>query len=111
MIEKSPQIPVIMMREMATGGRNLPKIVVEDFILIFEILIELFEEGKQAGIFIDTIPIIIHFMLIGPLLFFKRVELVRAKYAELIEFKELDKYLSFDVTREIEKLVFRAVTV
>jgi hypothetical protein len=100
-----------MMREMATGGQNLPKIVVKDFILIFGMLIELFEEGKQAGVFIDTIPVIVHFMLIGPLLFFKRMELVREKYPELLELQALDKYLSFDAAKEIEKLVLRAITI
>ena len=55
-VDNNPELPPIMMREIASGGMHLPHVVVEDMSSILSILIGILEEGKKKGVFIRTVP-------------------------------------------------------
>ena len=71
---------------------------------------DILEEGVREGVFIKTIPFIVHSMVIGCVMFYKASDPIRSKYAAFPEaIKKLDKKFSGSVADELEKLVLRAV--
>ena len=61
-----------MMREMASGGAHLPRVVMEDIASVLTILIGILEEGKKKGVFTEVAPFLIHMMIMGTILFYKK---------------------------------------
>ena len=110
LVEHHPELAAIMLREQASGGKNLPEVVVEDLAGIMGIISEILEEGKQRGIFIETVPFIVHLMIIGAIVLFKMSDPIRSKHSALsgtlrgLEFSD-----SENAAAEIEKLVLNAV--
>ena len=109
-LDQHPHIPQIMMRELALGGRHFPEVVTEDFARIFGMLTEILEQGSLQGVFIDVNPFILHPMVIGPLIFHKNLETVRAKLSQAPEMlKQLDALISEGIADKIENFLLRAV--
>ena len=109
-LDQHPHIPQIMMRELALGGRDFPEVVTEDFARIFGILTEILEQGALKGVFIDVNPFILHPMVIGPLIFHKNLETVRAKLSQAPGMlKQLDALISEGIADKIEDFLLRAV--
>ena len=73
-MRNNPYLPSIMLREVASAGKNWPDDILMEFIRIFTLLSGVLAEGKDAGIFRDTNILAIHFSTLGPLLFFNRIE-------------------------------------
>lgn len=109
-IEHRPYIPSIMLREIASGGVNLPEVVVKDLARMFEILSDILKDGVQKDVFIETIPLIIHFMVVGPVMLCKKIESIAVKHAALKEIQMLNKNFFGNVPEEIEKLILIAVS-
>ena len=109
-LDQHPHIPQIMMRELALGGCHFPEVVTEDFARIFGMLTEILEQGSLKGVFIDVNPFILHPMVIGPLIFHKNLETVRAKLSQAPEMiKQLDALISEGIAEKIENFLLRAV--
>jgi TetR/AcrR family transcriptional regulator len=109
-MDQHPHLAPIIMREQASGGQNLPKAIAQVFATIIGTVNDILEEGVRAGVFIETIPFIVHSMVIGCVIFYKASDPIRSKYAAFPEaLKKLDKKLSGSVADELEKLVLRAV--
>ena len=47
--EKNPELPSIMLREIASGGATLPKLVMEDIASVLTVLAGILEEGRKKG--------------------------------------------------------------
>ena len=110
LMDRNPEMPSIMLREQAAGGLNFPEMVLQDLNRIIVILTNILEEGKQAGVFTTTVPIIVHFMIIGLIIFVKKSAPVRSRYASLSFPKYMDDGKDGDsAAAEIEKLVLNAV--
>ena len=109
-IEAHPYIPRIMMRELATGGKNLPEVVIRDFAETFGVLTGIIDQGVKQGVFIETFPILIHFLAIGPLAFFSRIKDIVLQYADVFS-EEL--HVNFNnpekLVEEVESLVLNAI--
>lgn len=71
-VEANPDLPPMMMREIASGGATLPRLVIEDIASVMSILAGILEAGKEQGIFIETSPFLIHMMIMGTILFLKK---------------------------------------
>jgi len=71
-VEKNPDLPSIMMREVASGGTTLPQIVMEDIASIVSVLVQILEEGREKGAFVETVPFLIYMMIVGTILFYKK---------------------------------------
>lgn len=108
--DQHPYIAPIIMWEQASRGKNLTDVITRDLAHIIGMVTDILEEGAKQGVFIKTIPFIVHSMVIGGLMFYKASEPIRAKHAAFPKkLKNLDKSLSGGVSNEIEKLVLRAV--
>lgn len=110
-MDQHPYLAPIMMREQISGGQNLPEATAQAFANIIGTLTDILEEGARQGVFIETIPFIIHSMVIGGVMFYKASDPVRSKHSTFFPetVKKLDKKLSGSVAEEIEKLILRAV--
>jgi AcrR family transcriptional regulator len=64
--DENPQMPRIMMRELASGGQNIPGVFFEDLFSLFQTLSGIIREGRDRGVFVETLPFMVHFMAIGP---------------------------------------------
>lgn len=109
-IEANPRIPPIMLRETASGGRNLPEKVIQSLSTILEILAQIIKQGVEKKEFHPASSLIIHFMLISPLIFLKQMEtLIRHQINSLGPENIISKWPE-DISKEIETLIFRAIS-
>jgi len=107
----NPQIPSIIIQELSSGARHLPEQAARDFARLFNLITEIVEGGVRVGVFRDTAPVLIHFMVMGPAIFHPRVAELSERYDNLAEPQRLEKNFSISLEKEIEKLVLQAVCV
>ncbi|HOI05624.1 MAG TPA: TetR/AcrR family transcriptional regulator [Deltaproteobacteria bacterium] len=109
--DENPQMPRIMMRELASGGQNLPGVFFDDLLALFKTLSAIIEEGRAGGVFEETLPFMVHFMAIGATVVYKVMLPVLQAGGQIPE--ELRKGMGSEVSglaaREIEKLILKAV--
>jgi AcrR family transcriptional regulator len=108
--DENPQMPRLMMRELASGGQSLPDVFFEDLFSLLRTLSGIIEEGREQGVFIETLPLIVHFMAIGATVVYKTIIPVLLSARQVPdELKSHGKDLSGLVCREIEKLILKAM--
>jgi AcrR family transcriptional regulator len=110
-VRNNPQIPAIILQELASGARHLPELVARDFARMFDLITDVIEEGVQAGVFHDTAPVLVHFMVVGPAIFHPRASALRERFDNLAAALRLEKNFDIALEVEIERLVMRAVTI
>jgi len=109
-MDQNPLLSPIMMREQASGGRNLPDAIAQAFAAIIGTVTDILEEGTKQGVFIKTTPFIIYSLVTGSVMFYKGSYPVRSGYAGFPEnVKKLGVSVSGDFSSEIEKLILKAV--
>jgi hypothetical protein len=110
MVDQHPELAAIMLREQASGGKHFPEMVAQDLARILGILTEIIDDGVRSGIFIKTVPLIVHMMILGAIVFFKMTAPIRTKLAPLVDtFDEMNTKVSGQVATEIEMLILNAV--
>jgi AcrR family transcriptional regulator len=110
MVDQHPELAAIMLREQASGGKHFPEMVAQDLAQILGILTEILDGGVRSGIFIKTVPLIVHLMIIGAIVFFKMTSPIRAKVAPMVDtFEKMTTNVSGQVAAEIEMLILNAV--
>ncbi|MEJ2220743.1 MAG: TetR/AcrR family transcriptional regulator [Desulfobacterales bacterium] len=110
MVDQHPELAAIMLREQASGGKHFPATVAQDLARILGILTEILEDGAGSGAFIKTVPLIVHMMIIGAIVFFKLSSPIRAQLAPLVPtLDKMNTNVSGEVTAEIEMLILSAV--
>ena len=109
-LEQYPYMPPIMMREIASGGRNFPGMVVGDLSRILGTLMEILHEGAEKGVFVKINPLMFHVMFIAPVISLKTIELIRGKYTGLSEIlKKLTENIPTDIENEMRHLALKAI--
>ena len=109
-VDKNPELPPIMMREIASGGATMPRVVVEDIALVLTILIGILDKGRKKGIFTETIPFLIHTMILGTILFYKGSVPIKDRQMWLpAEVRAHDKKFKGNIGDEVARLILRAV--
>jgi AcrR family transcriptional regulator len=109
-VDKNPELPSIMMREVAADGAHLPRVVVEDIVAVLTILAGILEEGRKKGIFVEVGPFLIHMMIVGTILFYKKTLPIKDRQSWLpAEIKARDKKLKGSLGDEVAKLVLKAI--
>ncbi len=88
-IDDNPSIAPIVLREMASRGEHLSEGFFQTLFSLFFTLTQILTEGAQQGVFVPTIPIVVHFMSIGPLLLFKIKGTLLSKNTRLSEILNL----------------------
>ena len=110
-VDKNPELPPIMMREIASGGATLPRVVMEDIASVLTILVGILDEGRKKGVFIETVPFLIHMMIMGTILFYKKASPIKNRQLWISEaLKTHDKKLKSGLGEEVAKLVLKAIT-
>lgn len=109
-VEGNARMGPILLREVASGGQNLPDLVVQDLGRIIAIITAILEEGKERGDFHPTTPFILHMMVAGSLVLYKASGPIRAKKKDLPPaIKMLDFNISAGVVNEIADLILQGV--
>jgi AcrR family transcriptional regulator len=109
-VDKNPELPSIMMREVAADGAHLPRVVVEDIVAVLTILVGILDEGRKKGIFVEVVPFLIHMMIVGTILFYKKAIPIKDRQLWLpAEIKARDKKLKGSLGEEVAKLVLKAI--
>ena len=109
-VDKNPEMPPIMMREVAGGGAHLPQVVAEDIASVLKVLLGILEEGKEKGVFNDVVPFLIHAMIMGSILIFKMGTPIKDRQMWIPEkLKARDKKLPGSLGDEVAKLVLKAI--
>jgi AcrR family transcriptional regulator len=109
-VKQYPYVPPIMMRELASGARNIPEIVAGDFFRIMGMLEKILKEGEKKGVFIKANPLIIHTMAIGSIIAMKNLTAIKEKESALPALPgNVDLFDSGDFVGQIERLILRAV--
>ena len=68
------------------------------------------EEGRKKGVLIETVPFLIHMMIIGTILFYKKASPIKDKQSWIpTELKARDKKLKSSVGEEVAALVLKAI--
>lgn len=110
-IQQNPRIPPIMLRETAAGGKNLPEGVVRSLSAIMEILAQILKKGVEKNEFHPASSLIVHFMMTGPLVFLKQMEVLIKQQISLLGPENIESRWPQDIRGELETLIFRAISV
>lgn len=109
-VDENPEIPPIMMREVASGGAHLPRVVIEDIAAVIKILMSILDEGTKKGIFIETVPFLLHMMILGAILFYKGSLPIKDRQTWLpADVRNQDKKIKGNIAQEVARLILRAV--
>jgi AcrR family transcriptional regulator len=109
-VDINPELPPIMMREIASGGESLPRVVVEDIASVLTILSGILENGRKKGIFIEVVPFLIHMMILGTILFYKEAAPIKDNQRWLPpEVTSGDKKLKGTLGDAVAMLILKAV--
>ena len=109
-VDKNPALPSIMMREIAADGAHLPSVVVEDIVAVLTILFGILDEGRRKRIFVEVVPFLIHMMIVGTILFYKKALPIKDRQSWLpAAIKARDKRIKGSLGEEVAKLVLKAI--
>ena len=109
-VDKNPELPSIMMREIAADGAHLPRVVVEDIVAVLTILFGILDEGRKKRIFVEVVPFLIHMMIVGTILFYKKALPIKDRQSWLpAAIKARDKRIKGSLGEEVAKLVLKAI--
>ena len=70
MVAQRPSLPVMILREVLSGGRHLDKKTLPCFLAVFAAVREIVEKGTREGTFRPVDPLLTHLSLVGSLVFF-----------------------------------------
>ncbi|MDD5711187.1 MAG: TetR/AcrR family transcriptional regulator [Smithellaceae bacterium] len=107
-INLNPHLPPIIMRELASGGKNLPEVATKDMNAVVGILASILEDGATRGDFAVMSPFIVHAMILGAIILFKVSSPIRARIEVLPEELKGDR-ISPEVAAELERLALKMV--
>jgi len=109
-VNKNPELPPIMMRELAGGGTHVPRVVMEDMVSVISILFSILEQGKKKGVFSYVSPFLIHMMIMGTIFFYTKSTPIKDKQQWLpATIKARDIKLKGSLGEEVSKLVLKAI--
>ena len=102
----------IMLREIASGGRNLPQSAMQQMGRLLSALSESLAEGMQQGLFRPVNGFMVHMMIVGSLMLYASNEPIRRRNAENHpEIHDTSHFLSTDEAGEtIADLVLAAIS-
>jgi len=109
-IRENPQIPPIMLREAASGGKNLPEEVIQALTIILEIMAQILKQGVGKNEFHPASSFMIHFMIAGPLIFLQQMEALIHQQINILGPENIISQWPDDICEEIETLIFRALS-
>jgi len=79
--QKYPYFPPLLLRELSDSGAHLPEMMFASMRRLFVLLSDILNRGEEGGIFIKSIPMVLHFMIIGSLNLMVTTQPLRVKAA------------------------------
>lgn len=86
--QKYPYFPALLLRELSDSGAHLPEMMFAGMRKLFLLLSDILHRGETEGVFKKSIPMVLHFMIIGTLNLLMATQPLRIKAAQVD--KELD---------------------
>jgi len=109
-MDQNPHKTVMMLREIAAGGKHFPDVVARDLAVIIGKLMEILSEGEKQKRFIPVNPFSVHLMVIGAFVLHRVSEPVRKKIDGFSDPAGIARAALFeDFAGDIERLVLRAL--
>ena len=109
-VEQHPYMPPIMMRELASGGKNFPEVAARDLASILNFLKKILDEGKEKGQFNEIMPFTFHLMVISALISSKNIENILKRDRSILRALDgLETFLPEKISEEIAEILLRAV--
>ncbi|MCP3898192.1 MAG: TetR/AcrR family transcriptional regulator [Desulfobacteraceae bacterium] len=109
-MESNPHIPILIMREQVSKGRNLTDSVIKNIVGILNTLDSILKQGQENGVFIETDTLTIHFMILSTLMFFITTAPIREKKKAFTgKFQPKNEELLADVAENITNYILKAV--
>jgi AcrR family transcriptional regulator len=81
--EKHPYFPALLLRELSDSGAHLPEMMFTSMRRLFLLLSEILKKGEEVGLFNKSIPMVLHFMIVGSLNLIVTTRTLRVKAAEV----------------------------
>ena len=111
-IDKYPAIPNIVMWEHASGGSSLPQIIADEIARLIKNLAQSLAEGEDLGLFKKVNPMLIQFMIVPALMFYKTSSPIRDRYESFPELaKNLPKNVSETFADELVEFILAGLKV
>ena len=98
------------MHEVASGGRNFPEILTEDFTQIIGLTADTLRKGQENGQTVAAHPMVIHLMAIAPLAYYEKMisglkePLIRGSRTRNVPVLSFD-----DFAQQLEALLLKAL--
>lgn len=109
-MDQDPHKAVMMLREIAAGGKHFSDVVARDLAAIINKLMKILAEGEKDGRFIPVNTFSVHLMVIGAFILYKASATVREKIVRLSDSLEHQNAGTSDgFAKDIERLVLRAI--
>ena len=101
----------IMLREIASGGRNLPESATQEMGRLLDALSGALEEGRRNGLFRPVNNFMVHMMIVGSLMLYSANEPIRRRNAERHpEIHDESHFISsVEAGRQVADLVLAAI--
>ena len=100
---KHPYLPSLLLRELSDSGAHLPEMMFASMRKFYSLLIDILKKGEEEKLFKKSIPMVIHFMIVGSLSLMVTTKPLREKAMILDENIDTCNGCSSD---EIAKYVF-----
>jgi len=81
--EKHPYFPALLLRELSDSGAHLPEMMFTSMRRLFLLLSDILRRGEESGVFKKSIPMVLHFMIIGSLNLLVTTQSLREKAMEM----------------------------
>jgi TetR/AcrR family transcriptional regulator len=91
MVQAHPDHPRIVLREIASGGVNLPSAVLARMIDVVDVVRGLLVEGVANGEFRALDPVLAHLTIVGSVVFLNATSVLRDRAAEIVPSSSLPK--------------------
>lgn len=82
--ETSPDLPAVLFREVAAGGRNLDDDLLRELASVFTEIRAIYQAGERSGAFRATDPLVAHSAFVGSLFFLVGSKPLRTRLRSLM---------------------------
>ncbi len=104
--QKHPYFPALLLRELSDSGAHLPEMMFASMRRLFLLLSDILHRGEAEGVFKKSIPMVLHFMIIGTLNLLVTTQPLRIKAAQMDSEVDTCSKCSMD---EIAEYIFNTV--
>ncbi|MGA7614321.1 MAG: TetR/AcrR family transcriptional regulator [Thermoanaerobaculia bacterium] len=109
-VQHNPNLPPVMLREIASGGHSLPANVLRKIKGVFEIVWEILEEGSRSGAFRKTDPVITQMLIGGGMILLVAGTPVRNRIRAMREKDDGVKSGPEDLIGEVSELLLHGIS-